>query len=53
MNLIFLEVDGSPEEVVESLGRLKTLGFTENKEISKGKMAEAGTVMVFTRELKS
>ena len=46
-----IEVDGSPKEVEESVKRLKTLGFTENKLISAGKMAEAGTVLVFTKEL--
>ena len=51
IKLISTEVDGSPKEVEESVNRLQRLGFTENKLISVGKMAEAGTVLVFTKEL--
>ena len=50
IKLISSEVDGSPEEIEETLTRLPTLGFTENKQISKGKRIWLGSVMVFTKE---
>ena len=51
--LISTEVDGSLEEIDESLEILQTLGFTENKLISEGKRDGLGSVMVFTKELQS
>ena len=60
IKLISSEVDGSPEEIDESIDRLHTLGFTEieNKEISEGnyfpgKRNWLGSVMVFTKEIQS
>ena len=53
MRLISPEVDGTPEEVEESLVRLQTLGFTENKQISEGKHIWLGSVMVFEKERQS
>ena len=53
IKLISTEVDGSQEEIDESLERLQTLGFTENKMISEGKRHWLGSVMVFIKELQS
>ena len=50
--LISTEVDGSLEEIDESLERLQTLGFSENKLISEGKRDWLGSVMVFIKELQ-
>ena len=42
-------MDGTKEEIEESLERLEELGFTENKAISEGRKDWLGSVLVLTK----
>ena len=47
--MIITEVDGSTEEIDESLATLQTLGFKVNKSMTRGKRKWLGSLMVLTK----
>ena len=47
--VFLIEADGSEREIEESLEKLKSLGFIENKQLTTGKKNWLGSIIVLTK----